>query len=49
MEINIECTNNTSDLINNIIDEIFQLRDVKRLMKLLNRMLIDMERLVIYK
>lgn len=29
MEINIEGTNNTSDLINNIIDEIFQLRDEK--------------------
>ena len=29
MDINIEGTNNTSDLINNIIDEIFQLRDEK--------------------
>ena len=29
MEINIEGTNNTSYLINNIIDEIFQLRDEK--------------------
>lgn len=29
MEINIEGTNNTSDLINNIIDEIFQLCDEK--------------------
>lgn len=27
MDINLEGTNNTSDLINNIIDEIFQLRD----------------------
>lgn len=29
MDINIEGTNNTSDLINNIIDEILQLRDEK--------------------
>lgn len=27
MDINIEGTNNTSDLINNILDEILQLRD----------------------
>lgn len=29
MDINIKGTNNTSDLINNILDEIFQLRDEK--------------------
>lgn len=29
MDINIEGTNNTSDLINNILDEILQLRDEK--------------------
>jgi hypothetical protein len=29
MDINIEGTNNTSDLINNIVDEILQLRDEK--------------------